>query len=310
MKDLNVLPKVRDSWSSLYVEHVRIDQDGQAIALYDERGKIPVPCAELMVLMLGPGTSITHAAIRTLASHGCLVQWTGEEGVRFYARGEGETRSADNLLRQVALHSDPAKHMQIVRRMYLVRFSEPVDERLTLQQLRGKEGVRVRESYAQASRETGVPWSGRSYKRESWDQADPVNRALSCANSCLYGICHSAIVSLGYSPALGFIHTGKLLSFVYDLADLYKAELTIPIAFRVAATGEPELDRLVRRECRDTFRKGRLLKRIVIDLDRLFALDEAFDQLTPDYDSDEALPGGLWDIEGVVDGGQNFAPEA
>lgn len=305
MKDLHILPKVRDSWSYLYVERAKIDQDEKAIAIHDEQGKIPVPCSTLMVLLVGPGTTITHAAIRTLAEHGCLVQWVGEEGVRFYARGEGETRSSERLLRQAQLWSHPESRLAVARSMYMKRFPEALDPSLTLQQLRGREGVRVRDAYARASRETGMPWSGRSYRRNDWKSADPTNRALSAANSCLYGICHAAIVSAGYSPALGFIHTGKMLSFVYDIADLYKADLTIPLAFRIAAEGEENLERRVRQGCRDAFREGRLLKRIIDDIDQLITKD-ILD--ASDYDTDEALPGHLWDPEQArVAGGINFA---
>jgi CRISPR-associated protein Cas1 len=152
MKDLHVLPKVRDSLSHLYVEHCRIDQEDKAIALHDAEGKTPVPCASLAMLMLGPGTSVTHAAIRALADNGCLVIWGGEGGVRFYAQGMGETRSARGLLRQARLCSVPALRLAVVRRMYQRRFPEPLDDWITLRQIRGREGIRVREAYARASR--------------------------------------------------------------------------------------------------------------------------------------------------------------
>ncbi len=306
MNDLHVLPKIRDSWSYLYVEHCRIDQEDKAIALHDDTGKIPVPCASLTTLMLGPGTSITHAAIQTLARNGCLVLWSGEEGVRFYAQGMGETRSSRRLLHQARLCSDEALRLQVVRRMYEQRFPETLDPELTLQQLRGREGIRVRQAYARASRDSGVPWAGRSYQREHWEAADPVNRALSAANSCLYGVCHAAIVSAGYSPALGFIHTGKMLSFVYDIADLYKAEITVPLAFR-AATEASGLEGRVRRACRDQFKAQRLLQRIVPDIDRV--LDAVSDaESESNLDSEQAAPGGLWDpAVGNAAGGINWA---
>lgn len=311
MKDLHVLPKVRDSWSYLYVEHCRIDQEDKAIAVHDAGGKVPVPCATLTLLLLGPGTTITHAAIRALADNGCSVLWAGEQGVRCYAQGLGETRSAQHLLRQARLCVDPALHLRVVRRMYEVRFPDPLDPGLTLQQIRGKEGIRVRESYARASRETGVAWQGRSYQRADWQASDPVNRALSAANSCLYGVCHAAIVSAGYSPALGFIHTGKMLSFVYDIADLYKAETTIPAAFRAVAEGGGNPEGRVRRQCRDLFHERRLLARIVEDIDRVLAVEEAgAPSPGADYDADEALPGGLWDPDrGAVPGGVNQADD-
>ena len=202
MKDLHLLPKVRDSWTYLYVEHCRIDQEDSAIAVHDALGKVAVPCALLPLLMLGPGTSITHAAVRNLTDSGCLVAWVGEEGVRFYAQGSGETRSAQNLLRQARLLCNPKSRLDVVIRMYELRFAEPIEPSLTLRQIRGKEGIRVRQAYARASQEWGVEWQGRSYQQDQWNAADPVNRALSTANSCLYGICHAAIVSAGYAPGL------------------------------------------------------------------------------------------------------------
>lgn len=310
MNDLHLLPKVRDSLSYLYIEHGKIDQDAKAIAVHDTNGKTSVPCAALTLLMIGPGTSITHAAIRTLAETGCLVVWTGEEGVRLYAQGMGETRSAQHLLRQARLCTDPEQRLAVVTRMYRMRFRESLDPSLTLQQIRGKEGIRVREAYAMCSRETGIPWDGRSYSRSDWQHADPVNRALSCANSCLYGICHAAIISAGYSPALGFIHTGKMLSFVYDIADLYKVETTVPLAFRAAAEGTTNLEGRVRRACRDRFHRGRVLQRIIPDIEAVLRDVNAGDSTEEaDLDSDMALPGELWDPDlGAIDGGVNRAP--
>lgn len=309
MKDLHTLPKVRDSWSYLYAEHCRIDQEDKAIALHDAEGKTPVPCATLTALMLGPGTNITHAAIRALADNGCLVIWSGEQGVRFYAQGMGETRSSRSLLRQAKLCSTPALRLDVVRRMYQRRFPEPLDDWLTLRQIRGKEGIRVREAYARASRETGVEWRGRAYKSSSWGDTDPINRALSCANSCLYGICHAAIISAGYSPALGFVHTGKMLSFVYDIADLYKADITIPLAFRAVMIGSDGLESRVRKACRDMFHEEHLLQRIMPDIEWILSVEDSTDDmLEMDFDMDDALPGGLWDPEvGEVAGGVNRA---
>lgn len=312
LDDLHALPKVRDSWSYLYVEHCTIDREQKSIAVHDAQGRTPVPCASLTLLMLGPGTRITHAAITTLADNGCLVAWTGEEGVRYYASGMGGTRSAARLLQQATLSCDPRNRLVVVRRMYQLRFAERIPSAWTLEQIRGREGVRVREAYARASRTYGVPWRGRSYRRGDWKAADPVNRALSAANSCLYGVCHAAIVSAGWSPALGFIHTGKMLSFVYDVADLYKTEVTVPAAFRAAAALDEEestagLESSVRHHCRDTFRESRLLQRVVSDLQTL--LETPDDEDDEDVDSDPALPGGLWDPSGAVAGGTNHGDD-
>lgn len=304
--NLRMLPKVRDSWSYLYAERCRVDQEDKAIALHDQQGKTAVPCSALTLLMLGPGTTITHAAIRTLADNGCTVLWTGESGVRLYAQGLGETRSAQRLLHQARLCSNPALRLKVVRRMYEIRFPEKLDPALTLQQIRGKEGIRVREAYAKASRETGVPWHGRAYQRDDWKSADPVNRALSAANSCLYGISHAAILATGYTPGLGFVHTGKLLSFVYDIADLYKVDITVPAAFQAAKDGEDGVEGRVRRFCRDYFREQRLLNRIVDDIDRV--LDVGSVPADDVFDADAAAPGELWDPEfGGIPGGINQA---
>jgi CRISPR-associated protein Cas1 len=193
--------------------------------------------------------------------------------------------------------------------MYQKRFKELLAPELTLQQIRGKEGVRMREAYAKVSTETGVPWVGRSYHRDDWNSSDPVNRALSAANSCLYGVCHAAIVSLGYSPGLGFIHTGKQLSFVYDIADLYKTEITIPAAFRATSRTLGNLEREIRITCRDIFRETRILGRIADDIEAILNFSEigfVVDDLG--YDSDQALPGGIWDSDGgEVKGGYNYA---
>lgn len=298
MEDLHLLPQIRDRLSSVYVEHAKIDRHEKSIAVWDEKGYTPIPAASLAVLMLGPGTNITQAAITTMADNSCLVIWCGEENVRFYAAGMGGTRSAYPILRQAKLATDPHLRLEVVKRMYRMRFKEALDNALTVEQLRGMEGVRVREAYARLSREYGVEWTGRNYDRSDWASADPVNRALSCANSCLYGLCHAAILATGYSPAIGFIHTGKQLSFVYDVADLYKVELTVPLAFRIAPENPPNLERAIRLACRDMFRESKLLQRVVPDIKRALGGKDDLAGMT-DFapDSDPALPTELWTPE-------------
>jgi len=312
VKDLHMLPRVEDSWSFLYIQHSKIDQDGKSISVRDDDGRVAVPCASLSLLMLGPGTSITHAAMRALAENGCMVQWCGEEGVRMYGVGLGETRSAQNLLKQAAAWANPELRLRVVRRMYAQRFGEEVDESYSLQQLRGREGIRVRTAYGQAAKEAGIEWKGREYNRQNWRASDPVNRALSSANSCLYGICHAAIVAAGFSAAIGFIHTGKALSFVYDIADLYKTETSVAVAFQEAKSEGGELERRVRQRMRDKFYQERVLERIVPDLGKLFAGlgGEVVAAAESGVDVDEALPTGLWDpVEGRVRGGWNYSEE-
>ena len=313
VRDFHELPKVRDGLSYLYLEHGRIERTQKAVEFFDKAGRVMVPAAALALLMLGPGTSITHEAIKTLADNGCLVMWCGEGAVRFYAQGMGETHKGYRLIRQAELMTNPAKRLQVVRRMYQFRFAEELSQDLSLEQIRGMEGARVRRAYAEAARRYRVLWFGRNYDRGQWQAADPINRALSTANACLNGLCHAAIVSAGYSPGLGFIHTGKQLSFVYDVADLYKARLTVPLAFRLTAESPFKLETRVRHACRDLFYRTQFLGRVLDDIDRLLNLTRTMQQTAEvdfDVDADPALPGALWspdDTTGVgVAGGVNY----
>jgi CRISPR-associated protein Cas1 len=310
IRNLHELPKFKDGLSYIYVEHAVIEREALAICVFKEEGAFMVPTAALGVLFLGPGTRITHAAVNALAESGTSIVWMGEEGARFYASGTGETRGARRLYRQVRAWVDPKLHLEVVYRLYKFRFPEPLPDGLALEQLRGKEGVRVREAYAQASRRTGVPWHGRRYRRDRWEDSDPVNRALSAGAAFLYGICHAAIVSAGYSPALGFIHTGKQLSFVYDVADLYKADTLIPLAFDLVMEYEESIERRMRHGLRERIREVGLLKRIVDDLNRLFlGLDEEkkdISEVEDRYAEDPSRPGGLWDPSGERPGGISY----
>jgi len=309
MLDLHSLPKVRDSLSYLYLEHCRIERDKNAIVAINAEGRMPIPCASLCTLLLGPGTTLTHAAVTALAENGCLVLWCGEGAVRFYAQGMGETRKAKNLMHQAHMFSNPDLHMKVVRKLYEMRFDQPLDPELTLQQIRGMEGIRVREAYRKASDEFDVPWKKRNYKADNWHKADKVNRALSAANSCLYGVCQAAIVSAGFSPALGFIHVGKMSSFTYDIADLYKTKITIPIAFRVVSEEPQHVERVVRKYCRDAFLIHRLLDCIVPDIERALFVKESFQVEGREiaYDGGIFMPGTLWDCQSnTIEGGVNY----
>lgn len=300
MKDLHELPKLRDSLSYLFVEHAIIEKKDNSIAIIQQDGSVQVPVAMLSLLLLGPGTSITHAAVLTLAENGCLVSWVGEDVLKYYASGYGETRKAAHIIHQAEMVSDPQKRAKVVRRMYQKRFTEQLDENLSLAQIRGKEGVRVREAYAEASRVTGVEWKGRNYDMRQWNTSDTINRVLSRANSLLYGICQAAIISGGYSPGLGFIHTGRHLSFVYDIADLYKAETVIPLSFKVTAEYGLKAESMIRPVCRDAFHEFRLLEKILPDIDELLEMPQLpMDEPTiPNPDEVMQLWEGLYESVG------------
>lgn len=299
-KDYRELPKVRDSISYLYMEHAIIEQDNSSIVIIREDGRIPIPVSSLTCLLLGPGTSITHAAIRAAAENGCMIIWCGEGAGKFYASGMGETRSSSNLLLQARLCMDSEAHMAVVRRMYEIRFPRLPTSNLTLQQIRGMEGIRVKQTYKTYAKQTGVKWTARSYKQSDWEDTDQINQALSAANAILYSVCQAVIVSLGFSTGLGFVHTGKQLSFVYDIADLYKTETSIPAAFEAVQKSNGDLEQKVRLFMRQKIAKSGVLKRIADDISWIFDIPLQEEQ------QNAAGAGDLWDTQGELPGGINY----
>jgi CRISPR-associated protein Cas1 len=266
MRSLHELPPFRDRWSYLYLEYGELDQQAAGLVFHNVSAFTPLPIHQLSLVMLGPGTSVTHAAIKALAGNNCLLAWVGEEGTRLYAHSTGGTFSSRRMIGQARMATNEELRLQVVKRMYGKRFPGDDLTGKSLEQIRGMEGSRVRQSYAAMSEQYGVAWEGRSYDQGNWFAASPVNRALSAANACLYGVCHAALVSAGYSAALGFIHTGKMLSFVYDIADLYKTELTVPTAFRVVSEESEGIERKVRMACRSAFHASRIMERILPDI--------------------------------------------
>lgn len=310
IESLQTLPRVSDSWTFLYVEHVRIERQDNAVAVIDKERTVLLPVAQLSCILVGPGSTVTHGAMSMIAETGCSVMWCGESAVRVYAAGGGETRFSRNLETQAKMWASDESRLLVAQRMYAMRYSDEEEIfSLPLVQLRGREGVRVRKAYAHASAEYGVKWHGRSYDPLDWNAGDPLNKALNTAHMCLYGICHAAIVAIGMSTGLGFVHTGHLLSFVWDVADLYKSDITIPIAFRCVKEGDKKLETRVRRACRDAFREQRILTRIVPDIQRLFDMPtEKVRHL--DMTLDDLGSSTLWDDEGgTVPGGTNYAPD-
>jgi CRISPR-associated protein Cas1 len=296
--NLRSLARYSDSLSHVYLEHAVIEQEDHSIAAFTPDGRVTLPAANLSSVILGPGTRITHAAIKVLADCGVLVVWTGSEGLRFYASGQSKTRLSHGIEAQATHWANPDLHLQVVRRMYQLRFQERLPASLSLQQIRGKEGVRVRDTYQHMAKSYGVVWSGRRYDKSSWKTSDPVNQALSAANAALYAIVLAALHSLGYSPALGFVHTGKQLSFVYDIADLVKTETSIPAAFEAAAGGAEQVESNARRILRDRCCQERLQDRLTKIIPALFKTQLSDLELAC---SDEV--GSLWDSNGSIPGG-------
>lgn len=299
--ELKELAQMRERLTFLYTERSIINRSESSVTMHDARGTVYVPAGTLSVLMLGPGTSMTHRAMELLGDCGVSVIWVGEQGVRYYAHGRPLTHSSKLLQKQAQLTSNTRSRLMVARIMYQMRFPNEDVSSCTLQQLRGREGARIRGVYRSLSKRTGVSWSGREYDPEDFQSGSETNKALSAAHACLYGLAHSVIVALGCSAGLGFVHTGHERSFVYDLADLYKAETTIPAAFEAVTEGAEDIGATVRRKVRDSFVSGQILKRIVADVHRLLSEEDDVPQV-------ETLQ--LWDEKvGTVAGGVLYDQE-
>jgi len=290
--------------SFLYVEHALLSRADNAITVKSSRGVVHVPAAQLSCVLIGPGCRVTHHAVMLLAESGSSAVWVGENGVRFYASGRGLTRSSRLLEAQASLVSNTRSRLRVARAMYEMRFPDEDVSTLTMQQLRGREGARVRAIYRRESVRTGVPWTRRDYRPDDFEASDPVNKALSSANSALYGIVHSVVVAMGCAPGLGFVHSGGDRAFVHDIADLYKADTTIPVAFDVVAANVTDVGAHARRRMRDAIYEERILERCVRDVRYLLAGDQ--DDLNDEW-ADVIV---LWDAaEGSVAAGRNYADE-
>lgn len=273
--ELNELLRIEDRVSFIYLEHARISREDSALVVFDARGVIHIPIALVGVLLLGPGTDISHRAVELIGDAGTSVVWTGEQGVRQYAHGRSLTHSSRFLEKQARLVSNNRSRLDVARRMYQLRFPNEDVSKNTMQQLRGKEGARIRKLYASLSKEYDVEWNGRQYDVNDYKSGSIVNQALSAGNVALYGLVYSVIAAMGISPGLGFVHTGHDLSFVYDVADLYKGEISIPIAFQIAsqATSSDDVERMTRLKVRDAFAETKLIQRIVKDLQYLLNIE-------------------------------------
>jgi CRISPR-associated protein Cas1 len=256
--------------SIVFLQYGRLDVIDGAFVLIDKNGvRKHIPVGGIACLMLEPGTRVSHAAVVLAARSGTLLIWVGESGVRLYAAGQPGGARSDRLLYQAKLALDESSRLNVVRKMYEMRFGEPTPMKRSVEQLRGIEGVRVRKTYALLAKQYGVEWKRRNYDYQNWQSGDVPNRCLSAANACLYGVTEAAILAAGYAPAIGFIHTGKPLSFVYDVADVFKFETVVPAAFKVAGSHPKNPEQEVRHACRDIFRRSRLLKRIIPSIEEM-----------------------------------------
>lgn len=295
------LARMSDRISFLYAERCVVNRDGNSLTITDQRGVAYVPATQLAALLLGPGTKITYAAMALLGDAGVTTLWVGERGVRYYAHGRPPAKSSRMAEIHAQVICNQRKRLDCARRMYALRFPGEEVSRLTMSQLRGREGARMKRIYAAEAERTGVYWNRRSYDPNDFDSSDPINQALTAGSAALYGVAHAVIAALGFVPALGVVHTGTDRSFVYDVADLYKAEISIPAAFDAVAAqqGSPSIE--VRRRIRDQVVSHRLMPRMVRDLKALFDVPD--DVLV----SDAELM--LWSELEVIASGVNWAEE-
>ncbi len=291
---------IKERFSLLFLEKGELDVIDGAFVLVDKTGtRIQIPIGGIACLMLEPGTRVSHKAAALASDVGCLLIWVGEAGVRLYSAGQPGGARADRLLYQAQLALDEQLRKKVIRKMYAMRFNEELPEDYTIEQMRGMEAARVKKLYQILAKQYGIEWKGRKYDPKNWDSGDIQNKCLSSATSCIYGVTEAAVLAAGYSPAVGFIHTGKPRSFVYDIADLFKFETVVPIAFRVASEKHTNYERAVRLECRDSFRKNRLLKKIIPKIEEVLA---AGDINIPEAPS-ESLPPAIPNERGIGDAG-------
>ena len=265
---------LRERSTLVCVERGQVDVVDGTCVVVDERGvRTTIPIGAMTCVMLEPGARISHAAVVLAARVGTLILWVGEAGVRLYSAGNPGGARSDLLLWQARVAEDETARLNVIRRMYAMRFEEEPPARRSAEQLRGIEGARVRATYQMLAEKNGVAWRGRNYDATDWSSGDVPNRCLSSATACLHGLAEAAVLTAGYSPAIGFLHTGRPLSFVYDVADLYKTKTVVPVAFAIAgrhAAGTlgkdaGDVDGAVRRACRDSFRRTGILRRIIND---------------------------------------------
>lgn len=289
------LGRVRDRLSFVYVERCVLHRDSNAVTATDQQGTVHIPAAMVGALLIGPGVRASHAAVSLLGSCGVTVAWIGEGAVRCYATGRPLARSSRMLEAQARAFSNQSERLRVARQMYELRFPGEDVSGLTMQQLRGREGARVRALYRKESARTGVEWDRRDFDPTAFEAGDDINRALSAANACLYGTVTAVINALGMTPGLGFVHVGNTQSFTYDVADLVKAETSIPAAFDAVALGDGQPDRTVRALLRDRLVRAGVMDRLVRTLQLLF-LEAGEVEDEPEYFYNDEL--SLWSGRG------------
>ena len=290
------LNRVEDRISFLYIDYARIEQTDYTVQVIRGDRLVEIPIATVACLCIGPGTSITHGALRICSECGCSVIWVGEGVQYLYCMADAGTHSGKNTLIQAKYYSDNELHMNIVRKMYLMRYPTENIENKSLNSLRGMEGRRVKKLYENLSTKYSIPWNGREYDVNDFDAQDDINKCITWCNQFLYAIVKSVVLYLGYSPTIGFIHTGHIDAFVFDIADLYKEEISIPCAFETCSLSQFDLYRKCRIGMHSYVSDKKLMSRIAKDIKILFDGDKS------------SVPESivLWDVDNYLEHGKNY----
>lgn len=269
---LDTLTPAKDRWTPIYLEHGRLEVDDAAIKWIPatKGGVCPIPIATVSALILGPGTTITHAAVKAAAQCNCPLLWLGEDGLRFYAYGITPNHDNSMARRHAEAWAAPRKRNEVARRMFRHRFPDVPTSGISIEQIRGMEGKRVKKIYEELGKQFGVTWKGRNYSPSNWNMADNINRALSSATASHYALIAAVCCSMGFIPQLGFVHKSGTLPFIYDAADLYKHETSWPAAFEAISIDPDDDGTLVRKILKRNVEQSRMLQKAPGELKALF----------------------------------------
>ena len=269
-----LIPQVKDKYPFVYLEHGRLEIDDSSVKWIEATGHvISIPCATVNTILLGPGTSVTHAAIKSMSESNCTVCWIGSDSLLYYATGETPTANTYNLKKQISLYSNSKKKLETARTLFSFRFPDLELKEKSLSEMMGMEGYRVKALYKNVAEKYEIPWDGRNYIPGKINLSDTTNKILTCCNVALYGILLSVVHALGFSPRIGFIHSGCPLPFVYDIADLYKPEVSIDLAFKLTKEmGGEYIKDVVADAFRERICNNNILERSVKDIGKIMGV--------------------------------------
>lgn len=269
-KSKKLLTHADERISLLYVEKAKIEQSEYGVQIRQGSKVSEIPITTISCLILGPGTNITHRAVSNCAQAGCSICWMGMDQAVFYAYGNPTTNKSKNILKQMHYHESKVLHTEIIHKMYNWRYPNEKIKSMSLEELKGFEGKKMKEIYSEYAQKYNIDWNFRNAKLNEFDELDLPNKYLNSINHTLYAITQAIIQIMGYSPAIGFIHTGHMQAFTFDISDLFKEEITIPLAFKLTKEkGYFDRNKMIS-EYRQFITDKKVIKRMVNYLEELF----------------------------------------